>query len=163
VFTGRPERLKTFDYLGPQRYFLTFCTDRRHQAFTDREHVDLVHAQILRTSTLMAFEITAYCYMPDHLHLLVEGVEDRSDCREFISRAKQFTGFHYAQLTGRRLWQRYGYERTLRADDATPSVVRYILENPVRRGLVRNLEEYPFCGSSGYTMEELADAIRWSG
>jgi REP element-mobilizing transposase RayT len=118
VFTGRPERLKTFDYLGPQRYFLTFCTDRRHQAFIDREHVDLVHAQILRTSTLMAFEITAYCYMPDHLHLLVEGVEDRSDCREFISRAKQFTGFHYAQLTGRRLWQRYGYERTLRADAA---------------------------------------------
>jgi putative transposase len=162
-FTRHPGRLKTFNYLGLHRYFLTFCTDRRHQAFADREHVDLVHAQILRTSQLTAFEITAYGYMPDHLHLLIEGLEDRSDCREFISRAKQYTGYCYARLTSRRLWQRYGYERTLRDGDPTASVVRYIIENPVRAGLVRNPEEYPFSGSSRYTMAELADAICWSG
>ena len=163
VFTKHPQRLETFDYLGPRRYFLTFCTDRRHRAFIDRERVDLVHAQILRTSMATAFEITAYCYMPDHLHLMVEGLEGRSDCRVFISRAKQYSGFYYQRLASRRLWQRYSYERVLRDEDLTAGVVRYILENPIRAGLVQSPEDYPFSGSTRYTILELADAIRWSG
>ena len=162
MFTSRPERLKAFDYLGPHRYFLTFCTDRRHQAFVDRAPVELVHTQILRTSTLTAFAITAYCYMPDHLHLLVEGLENRSDCREFISKAKQYSGFYYARLTSRRLWQRYSYERTLRDEEATEGVVRYILENPIRAGMVQSPEEYPFSGSSRYTISEMSDAVQWA-
>jgi REP element-mobilizing transposase RayT len=37
---------------------------------------------------------------------------------------------------GDRLWQRYGFERVLRDDEATLDVARYILRNPVRAGLV---------------------------
>jgi hypothetical protein len=38
----------------------------------------------------------------------------------------------------------------LREDEETPRVVRYILENPVRAGLVEAYREYPFCGSLVY-------------
>jgi hypothetical protein len=37
-------------------------------------------------------------------------------------------------------------------------VARYILENPVRAGLVTTLQEYRFIGSSLYTREQL---IEW--
>ena len=33
--TCRPERLKAFDYIGPHAYFLTYCTNQRHEAFID--------------------------------------------------------------------------------------------------------------------------------
>lgn len=36
-------------------------------------------------------------------------------------------------------------------------VARYILENPVRAGLTRTFQEYPFSGSQEFTKEELAD------
>jgi REP element-mobilizing transposase RayT len=97
--------------------------------------------------------------MPDHVHLLVEATSDASDCLTFIKRAKQFSGFHYAKQFGERLWQRYGYERTLRNQDATLAVAKYIVENPVRAGLVESPEAYPFSGSDRHSMAEILAAI----
>src|SRR5687767_466560 len=126
MFTGTPGHLHTFNYLGEYGYFLTFCTYQRHRAFIDGDKVEVVSTQILRAAAQERFALTAYCYMPDHLHLLAEGRVATSDCRRFIARAKQFSGFHYQRTSAERLWQRYGYERVLRADEETLSVARYI-------------------------------------
>jgi putative transposase len=107
-----------------------------------------------------SIEVLAYCFMPDHVHLLVEGRRDDSDCRVFISRAKQYSGFHYKAAHGRRLWQRYGYERVLRGEEAAVSVARYIIENPVRARIADCVVGYPFSGSSVYTMEQLLEAVQ---
>ena len=115
-----------------------------------------------RCSATERFAIVAYCFMPDHVHLLVEARADDSDLRRFVARAKQLSGFHYAKAYGRRLWQRYAYERVLRNDEATLDVIRYIVENPVRAGLVRDVGDYPFSGSAVYTLREIVDAIAWS-
>ena len=158
--TRRPEHLKTFDYCGLHRYFLTFCTFQRHCVFVTPERVGLVRTQILRSATEQQFALIADCFMPDHLHLLVEGLTDASDCRRFISLAKQFSGFHYQKAFGGRLWQRYGFERVLRHDEATVSVARYILENPLRAGLVKSVSDYPFIGSNVYTVAEILEAVQ---
>jgi putative transposase len=161
--TGRPGHLATFDYLGEYRYFLTFCTHHRHRAFSTTERVDLVSTQILRAAADEGFAITAYCYMPDHLHLLAEGRRPASDCRKFIARAKQFSGFYYQRVFGERLWQRYGSKRVLREDEATLGVARYIIENPIRAGLAKKICDYPFIGSSTYTIAEILDGLNMSG
>ena len=163
MFTGTPGHLQTFNYLGEYRYFLTFCTHQRHRAFIDSERVGLTSTQILRAAHDERFALTAYCYMPDHVHLLAEGRVATSDCRRFIARAKQFSGFHYQRTFGKRLWQRYGYERVLREEDETLTVARYIVENPIRAGLARNVRDYPFIGSSVYTVAEILDGLRMSG
>lgn len=147
MITRRPEHLETFNDCGPHRHFLTFCTSGRHKAFVDAEPVDLVLSHILRTSQEQGFELPAYCFMPDHVHLLVEGRLHTSDCREFVARAKQFSGFYYTKRFGVRLWQRYTYERVLREHEESARVVRYILESPVRAGLVRRVDDYPYVGS----------------
>jgi len=98
--------------------------------------------------------------MPDHLHLLVEGLADDSDARKFISRAKQYSGFHFKAAFDVRLWQRYGFERTLRSDVSALSVARYILENPVRAGLVNRIDAYEFSGSNVYTMDQILEAVQ---
>ncbi len=160
MLTGKPEHLKTFNYLGLYRYFLTFCSNQRRQLLVSHDHVDLVLAQILRAAGDEHFALIAYCFMPDHLHLLVEGQQDDSDCRRFIKRAKQFSGFYYKKTYGEMLWQRYGFERTLRAEDATLSVARYIVENPLRARLVERVADYPFLGSSLYTVEQILEAVQ---
>jgi REP-associated tyrosine transposase len=143
----QPAHLPTFNYRGLHRYSLTFCTDRRRRLFTRLAAVTLVLSQIVRAAAQEQFAILAYCFMPDHVHLLVEGLTDRSDGLRFIARAKQYSGFHYARIFGKRLWQRYGYEHVLRSDEVTLQVARYILENPIRAGIVRRVEDYPFVGS----------------
>jgi putative transposase len=163
MITGRPGHLKTFEYLGLHQYFLTFCTHERRRLFLESNAVMAVRTQIQRAASDYRFAVIAYCYMPDHVHLLVEGQADDSDCRQFISRAKQYSGFHYKAAFGQRLWQRYGYERTLRSTESSSSVARYILENPVRARLVAQIDEYPFSGSSVYTIEQIMEAIQLDG
>src|SRR3954468_11480031 len=147
--------LRSFDYLGLYRYFLTFCTDRRHPHFTDAVNVSMALSQISRAAREYQFAILAYCFMPDHLHLLVEGLADGSDCRAFIKAAKQYSGFYFVKRGGDKLWQRYGYDRVLRDEEATVDVARYIVQNPVRAKLVDDPRAYPFVGSAIYTIDEI--------
>jgi len=153
-----PKHLAGFAYVGLHRYFLTFCTHGRQPLFADPGVVLLVSTQILRAAAMHAFDVTAYCFMPDHVHLVVEGRQEGSDLRAFLARAKQYSGFEYARNARRKkLWQRYSFERVLRTNEATQMVVRYVLENPVRRGIVEHPQQYEFIGSSIYTMSELLE------
>jgi putative transposase len=132
--------------------------------FVEPEPVELVTAQFLRAAAELSFDLIAYCFMPDHVHVVAEGKSEDADLKRFVSRAKQLSGYHYGQRFGKRLWQRYSYERVLRDDESTRDVVRYVLENPVRAGLVDAIEKYPFIGSSVYSREDLIDfAYAWSG
>jgi len=156
-----PRHLPCFDYLGPHRYLLTFCTHERLAHFLETPSVDLVRAQFVRASAEVGFAVIAYCFMPDHVHLLVSGEDLAADLKRFIKAAKQYSAFAFAQQRRERLWQRYCYERVLRGEEATPDVVRYIIGNPVRAGLVAAPMDYPFWGSFRYSREELLEFVQW--
>jgi REP element-mobilizing transposase RayT len=160
MHTGRPAHLSSFDYLGRYRYSLTFCTHNRERLFTTADRVDLVYGQLLHAARDETGVIVVACFMPDHLHLLIEMESDASNCLEFISRAKQFSGFYFKQRFGRQFWQRYGYERVLRNDEQTLAVARYIVENPVRAQLAVCAEEYPFTRSERYTVRQIVDSVQ---
>ena len=98
--------------------------------------------------------------MPDHFHGLCEGTAADCDFMKFTSMFKQRSAFAHKSLTGRNLWQDGYHDRVLRSDEATLDVVAYILENPVRAGLCTDFRQYPFVGSSVYSIEEL---FEWVG
>jgi putative transposase len=158
----RPRRLERYSYCGPRQYFLTFCTFQRLEHFIDSALVADVHAWFLRTATENEFAILAYCYMPDHLHLLVEGLSDTADLRSFVSLAKQHSAFSTRHRVQPRLWQKGYFERILRDDDDPFNVARYVVQNPVRAGLVRSPDDYPFTGSAILTKEQLIESCMWN-
>jgi putative transposase len=129
-------RLKTFDYLGFYRYFLTICACDRTRIFTDDQSVGRVLMELSRTADDQHFLVIAYCFMPDHVHLLVEGRHPAADFREFVRLFKQRSSFAWKRNNGTTLWQRSYFEHVLRDDEDTTSVAKYILENPVRGNLV---------------------------
>ena len=96
--------------------------------------------------------------MPDHLHVLVGAQSDQADLLSFVKRFKQMTGFAHRSDHDQPLWQPGFHERILRDDEASETVVRYILENPVRAGLARELGEYRFAGSDVYDRESIRTA-----
>jgi REP-associated tyrosine transposase len=159
MYPDHPTRLPTFDYVGFYRYSLRFCTHARAHRFIDRDAFELVLAQFLRSATEERFAILAYCFMPDHVHLLVEGLSAMADGRRFIAKAKQYSGFYYKKTYAAPLWQRYGYERVLRNEEATLTVARYIVANPVRAGLVVEPRDYAFVGSCVFPLEALLDSV----
>jgi putative transposase len=158
VFTQRPHRLNPASYVGFQRYFLTTCTAFRRPLFLDAALAYEVVGQLLHDAEFFEFAVLAYCLMPGHLHALLEAQSERSDFQAFVKRFKQMTGFAYRQAANEPLWQPGYHERVLRDDEATPAVVRYILENPVRAGLSQQIADYPFAGSAIYDWQSLKTA-----
>ncbi len=144
-------RLKKFDYVGRYRYFITICTDRRKNIFEENNALVQEMAEILAASGgVHGFTIWVYCFMPDHLHFLAEGGKEDSNLKKFIKDYKQKTGYRFAKqesTNGNKLWQPGYYEHVLREMEDTEAVLRYILENPVRKGLVAHYLNYGLSGT----------------
>jgi REP element-mobilizing transposase RayT len=81
--------------------------------------------------------------MPDHIHLLLEGLAGRSDLCKFIKDAKQRTSYQAVRLGIGRLWQSGYHDHIVRQDDDIARYVNYIVQNPVRAGLVQRASDYP--------------------
>jgi len=92
--------------------------------------------------------------MPDHLHLLLGGQEN-SDLRDYMKTFKQVSAHNYRKDFNETLWQRSYYEHVLRRDGAIEDIAQYILNNPVRAGMVQDLKQYPYSGSSLFDINEL--------
>ena len=156
---SRPKRIPGYEYVGVQRYFLTICTDQRLEHLRDAANVDIVARHFLQTAERERIAVIVYCVMPDHMHLLVDGLDDGAELVPFVKLSKQKSGFEFKQRTGSRLWQEGYYEHVLRDEERTEDVVFYIIANPVRKGLVKDVMDYPFWGSSVYGRQELLNSI----
>jgi putative transposase len=155
MITKRPARLRGVPYVGYQRYLLTICTAFRHRAFESAEAVDEPRLQLTQTAAQFELANIAYCFMPDHLHIVLAGKSEHADLCAFAKRFKQITSFHYNRRFKRLLWQPGYHDRILRETEPTAVVVRYVLENPIRAGLARCVGEYPYAGSDVYGLTEL--------
>jgi putative transposase len=143
----KPKRLKSFSYRGYYRYFITIRSHDFKHHFVNGEVVGKL-IDILKGMALQeGFSIWAYCFMPDHVHLLIEGKSSNTDMKMFVTLFKQKTAYWFKRIYGVQLWGANYYEHVLRNDEATRAVARYIIENPVRKGLVENCINYPYSGS----------------
>jgi putative transposase len=156
----RPRRLPGFDYIGPRQYFLTFCTHGRASHFRAAATVALTHAQFVRAAADHEVEITAYCFMPDHVHLFVTGRTATADVRRFAAVAKQRAAFAFSRAIGGTLWQEGYFDRVVRSAEEAAEKLRYMLANPVRAGLVDRIDEYPHVGSEIWSVAQIAEFVQ---
>jgi putative transposase len=152
---SKPHRLKTFSYRGHYAYSVTLCTKDGMPRFEDSSDVKQIEDILRREALKEDFELYIYCFMPDHLHLLVKGKREESDMKHFITSFKQQSGFIFKQKYKEALWQNSYYDHVLRKDEDITIVSRYILENPVRKGFVDDYREYPFSGSDVCDINEM--------
>jgi REP element-mobilizing transposase RayT len=159
AIVGNPHRLTPDAYVGAHAYFLTICTHRRRCLFQSASAVDLVRSQFLHTARCGSFQILVDCFMPDHVHAVVVGQQGGQSLPRFVRLAKQRSGYAFVRRFHGRLWQESYFDRTIRRDEALARVVAYVVNNPIRRGLVSAPMEYPFWGSGVYTREEILEFI----
>ena len=127
--------------------------------FVDHSAVHQVMMDLSRTAHDECFSVIAYCFMPDHLHLLAAGTHPR---RFPAVHAHLQTAFAYRwkQQQGTALWQRSYFDRVLRSEEDTVRVARYLLENPIRAGLATRPEDYPYLGSMTVDVRELLYSVQ---
>jgi putative transposase len=154
---NRPPRLDHAHYIGLARYFLTICTRSRRPLFQNPHVAELARDQLLRGGEEEHFAVLAYCFMPDHVHLLAEAQAHTSDLLRFARTWKQRSAVCVRAAMDADLWQDGFYDHVLRREEDSLAIAAYIVANPVRAGLVKSVTEYSYSGSSLYSLHELAE------
>ena len=77
------------------------------------------------------YDIAAYVIMPNHVHLLLATISDKT-IQSIMSSIKRVSGHHICKLANREspLWQREYYDRLIRNSRHYEDVVAYIINNP---------------------------------
>ncbi|MGD0696158.1 MAG: transposase [Terriglobia bacterium] len=160
TFRRKNIRLPRACYIGQQWYLLTACTQDRIPRLAESRIVNQ-HLGILREEAHNeGFAIQAYCFMPDHLHLLVNGTRETSDCLAFINGFKQSSAYDFKQTTEERLWQHKPFDHILRSAEHWEPVAWYIWMNPVRKGLCARPQDWPFSGSETLDWKRLVVPLK---
>lgn len=145
-------RIGYFSYKGYYSYFITICTDSKKHVFVSGTVVDLVLSLLKEISSQFNFHVYTYCFMPDHLHILIVAEDENADLKSFLKMFKQKSGYYYKKEYGQKLWQPSFYDHVLRKKESLNKIAEYILLNPIRKGLVEDYKDYPYLGSLMFDM-----------
>ena len=130
-------RLPRESYEIPSQIFsITICTQNRRSLFQNKMLGRLILSSLETGYFEKQVERYAYCLMLDHLHLLLSPKE--SNLVDLVNRWKSFS----ANLLRRNgligpCWQRGFYDHALRKEEDIQNTAEYIVNNPVRSGLVK--------------------------
>jgi putative transposase len=140
-------RLDKDSYRGTMVCFVTMCFEGRRRVASDPAIAGWLIERLVEQAGREGILLHAYCLMPDHLHVLGEGMTAECDFLRFVIDFKQETGFAHVQKWRRKLWERRFYDHILRESGDLEGVAWYVLLNPVRKGICRSAGEYAFSGS----------------
>lgn len=134
--------------LPAQHYLITTVCHQRDRRFLDGSTASAVTSKLQEHSLWEGSRLLCWVLMPDHLHMLIELGACRS-LSALIQRVKCVTARSANQAAGRSgsVWMPGFHDRALRAEDEMVCVARYIIENPIRVGLAKEIDEYPYWGS----------------
>jgi REP element-mobilizing transposase RayT len=95
------------------------------------------------------YDLTAYCIMPNHVHVvltpLLKNDSEYYPLAQIMHTMKGYTAVRANRLLGRSgaFWQHESYDHGVRNEDELQRIVRYVLTNPVRAGLVADWQDWP--------------------
>ena len=140
-------RLKNFDYANPRPYFITICSRDKEPFFVNEKLNQQIIECLLEEKIRSGYKIFVFCLMPNHLHLLLAPSKKEISVSRFIGAFKSKTtriAWNFG-ISGK-LWQGRFHDHILRRREDLKTIGQYILDNPVRKGLVSRWQDYKFLG-----------------
>ena len=137
--------LRSGRYSGKNHiYHITTRTYAREPLFDNFETGRLVVKHIIHEEKAGHIKTLAFVIMPDHLHWLMQLITDRP-MSVAVNNVKSFSARRINQQRNQtgQVWQKGFYDRALRREEDVVEVARYIIANPLRAGIVRQIGDYP--------------------
>ena len=122
----------------------------RQQIFYDEEDNRYFISLLSKYKKICEYQLYAYCLMGNHVHLLINAGEEapgtifRRICTAFVS----WYNFKYERV-GHLFQDRYKSE-PVEDDTYFLTVLRYILRNPVKAGMCKEVESYAYSSAGEY-------------
>lgn len=146
-------------------HHITQRGNNKETVFIDNEDRRNYLKILQRYKNKYGLQISAYCLMNNHVHLLVVP-EDKTS----LARGIGGTNLLYTQYINRkykrsgRLWQNRFFSAIVEEEPYQWAVMRYIERNPVRAKIVKKAEEYPWSSAKTHVTgvkDELLSKESW--
>ena len=138
----RPASGVRIDVGQPTIVFLTVCTAKRVPWLANPD----AHRYLLAVwHEAQAWLIGNYVLMPDHLHLFCAPHDLAMPLNRWVSYWKRL--FTQRAHNSNWTWQSLHWDTRLRRSENYTQKWHYVRENPIRKGLVQNADEWPFQGT----------------
>lgn len=128
-----------------QIYLVTTICANRYPSFKQAEKARVVAAKLMEPGLWGDSRLLCWVLMPDHMHALIELGQERT-LSALMQRVKAVSALAVQRSLGApgQFWMPGFHDRALRAEDSLHEAAEYILQNPVRAGLVDVPREYPY-------------------
>lgn len=137
---GRPPRLPIIHHQETLPvYFVTLCIHDRQPILANPSSHTAFQEFARRGHDRAGIAVGRYVLMPDHLHLFVCGPAE-FDLSQWVRMLKRNV------TPTPRCWQRGFFDHLLRSEESYAAKWEYVLQNPVRAGLVQRPADWPYQG-----------------
>ncbi len=156
------ERIKQ-NYLDERRYFGKWDNYLDKAEFGPRWLSQPEIAEIVKEALHYRdgreYDLFAFCIMSNHVHVVFKPLESKSECHsdlhtplnKIMQSLKRHTARKSNIVLGREgaFWQDESYDHVIRDNGEFERIINYVLENPVKAGLVSKWEDWSwtFCKS----------------
>lgn len=143
----RNERLRRLDRIFPAFpiYFVTTCTFNRRRILANRA----IHQSFLdfaEDGESRGAYVGAYVIMPDHIHFFIALHPDQM-LSVWMKSLKNSLSKSLRNMSVRSPhFQKGFFDHVLRSSESYSQKWDYVRDNPVRAGLARTWEDWPYCG-----------------
>ena len=137
-------RLRRFDYTTSRIYFVTIVAQDRRPKFLDERVAMATVESFRKLRNDFRFNAYIYCLMPDHFHALIGPGDSGRTLGGICGGFKSLSTREYWNWYDGKLWQRQFFDHIIRNHQDFEETLEYIRKNPVRRGLVKHPEDWPY-------------------
>ncbi len=144
----RPRRLGRLEtvFVDSPIYFVTSCTANRRKVLA-QSPIQHALVEFGESGPAHGAWLGRYVLMPDHLHAFVALDEEKitlatwmKSLKNSLSKSLRACGISAPH------WQKTFFDHVLRGSESYSEKWEYVCENPVRAGLVKVSEDWPFQG-----------------
>ncbi len=152
-----PRGLKRFQE-SRHTHFVTFSCYRRQARLQPPARCDLFVEKLEQTRQRFALRVYGWVAMPEHVHLLLSEPDHGRLATAIqslkLAVAKSVPGLGVEVGEPAQFWQKRYYDRNVRDYEEFVEKLRYIHRNPVKRGLVKQPEGWPWSSFRHYATGE---------
>lgn len=153
---SRSNRLTDYDYSSNRPIHVVICANNKKVVFDSKNNAEITVGELLKAAHDIRFVILCYCLMPDHLHIVVSPSISGVSLLRFLNIFKGRTSAIFRGYGITNLWQRSAFDRVIRRDEDLKAIIEYILNNPIRKGITKKADCYPY---SRYFEDKIKDYI----
>lgn len=125
---------------------MTACTSKRQQLLAD-ESIHSAFKEFAMTGPNYGAWVGGYVLMPDHLHLFVAIDDQEIHLSQWMKSLKGALSLVLRDAGNRPpYWQKGFFDHVLRGSESYSQKWHYVRENPVRAGVVKQWEAWPYVG-----------------